>query len=144
MARARAEIVACETCGKNAEPGASGRPRGERLLAELRAALAVVGDIGVDVSSVRCLWACSRSCAVHVRSASRVGYVLADLEPTELSARALLDYAALYEQSEDGAVPFKQWPAPLKGHFLCRIPKAGATPEAAAAEAARLTQEPPP
>ena len=141
MARARAEIVACETCGKNAERDASGRTRGECLLAELRAALEVAGDIGVDVSGVRCLWACTRSCAVHVRSTSRVGYVIADLEPTELSARALLDYAALYEQSDDGAVPYKQWPAPLKGHFLCRIPKASAAPEAPAGEAPRLTED---
>lgn len=144
MARVRAEIVACETCGKNAERDASGRTRGECLLAELRAAVASTGDIGVDVSSVRCLWACSRTCAVHVRSASRVGYVLADLEPTELSARALLDYAALYAESEDGAVPYRQWPAPLKGHFLCRIPQPSAAPEPAPGDTATLTQDPSP
>ena len=44
------------------------------------------------------------------------------LEPTELSATALLDYAVLYAASEDGAVPYKQWPPALKGHFLCRFP----------------------
>jgi len=125
MGLARAQIVACETCGSS-QRDSGGRTRGECLIAELRAALASTADARVDVSSVRCLWACSKSCAVAVRSATRVGYVIAGLEPTEVSARALLDYAALYANSEDGAVPYKQWPQALKGHFLCRFPKAAA------------------
>jgi predicted metal-binding protein len=115
----RAELIACETCGGN-DRDAEGRPRGERLLALLRDAAA--DSARIHVSSVRCLWACKRSCAVHVRSAERVGYVLGELEPTPETARALLDYAALYEQSPDGAVPFRQWPVLLKGHFICRTP----------------------
>jgi hypothetical protein len=39
-----------------------------------------------------------------------------------LSAHALLEFAALYAGSESGAVPYKQWPPALKGHFLCRFP----------------------
>ena len=93
------------------------------MLAALRAALAVAGDVPVDVASVRCLWACKRSCAVALRSRGRVGYLLADLEATDVSARALIDYATLYAASEEGAVPYKTWPAALKGHFLCRFPK---------------------
>jgi predicted metal-binding protein len=124
----RAELVACETCGGKAQLDAAGRTRGEQLIAqlraELRAAQARGAELPVDVSSVRCLWACTRSCAVAVRSPTRVGYVIASLEPTEVSAAALLDYAALYAASEDGAVPYKQWPPALKGHFLCRFPKA--------------------
>ena|GEM_PF-859383 len=126
-ARARAEIVACETCGKP-ELDAAGRTRGEGLIALLRTRLSLSGDVGVDVSSVRCLWACAKSCAVFVRSRERVGYVIAGLEPTEVSAQALIDYASLYAQSTEGAVPYKQWPAALKGHFHCRIPVA-APPE---------------
>jgi predicted metal-binding protein len=61
---------------------------------------------------------------VALRSPGRVGYVIAGLEPTALSARALLDFAALYAGSESGAVPYKQWPPELKGHFLCRFPAA--------------------
>ena len=118
----RAEIVACETCGGKAQLDQAGRTRGERLIGELRAAHARAAELPVDVSSVRCLWACTRSCAVAVRSPTRVGYVIANLEPTELSATALLDYAVLYAASEDGAVPYKQWPPALKGHFLCRFP----------------------
>jgi predicted metal-binding protein len=141
----RAELVACETCG-NAQRDALGRAPGELLIEHLRAGLAALGDIPVDVSSVRCLWACKQSCAVHVRCVGRVGYVIANLEATEVSARALLDYATLYANSSEGAVPYKQWPAPLKGHFLCRIPlthpPGQPNPEALAPDT-RLLQEQP-
>jgi predicted metal-binding protein len=142
---ARAELVACETCG-NAQRDALGRAPGEVLIEHLHARRAELGDIPVDVSSVRCLWACKQSCAVHVRGAGRVGYVIANLEATEVSARALLDYATLYANSSDGAVPYKQWPAALKGHFLCRIPlthpPGPAKPEALAPETPLLQEQP--
>lgn len=115
-----AEIVACFTCGSSDRDG-EGRTRGERLIAALSAQAA---RPDVAVSSVRCLWSCSQSCAVHVRAAGKVSYVLARLEPTEETASALLDWSAMYAQSPDGAVPFKTWPQALKGHFLCRIPAA--------------------
>ena len=123
MASGQAEIVACVTCGR-AAPAADGRPRGEHLLERLREEAARRAGGAVQVSDVRCLWACQKSCAVMLRSEGRVGYVLVELEPSEDCARALLDYAQLYLQSNDGAVPYRSWPAPLKGHFHCRIPRA--------------------
>jgi predicted metal-binding protein len=120
-ARARVEIVACVTCGGTArEP--DGRTRGEHLLERLERERAARDDIGVDVQPVRCLWACKRSCAVLLRSQGKPGYVIVELEPSDVSARALLDYALLYSAAPEGAVPYKAWPSPLKGHFLCRIP----------------------
>jgi predicted metal-binding protein len=120
MTGGRVELVACETCGGAT---ADEPPRGARLLARLREELTRGGDVGVDVSPVRCLWACKKSCAVLLRSSERVGYVLVELEPSAEAARALLDYAQLYLQSADGAVPYKLWPTALKGHFHCRIPR---------------------
>lgn len=118
------ELIACVSCGSN-ERESHGSTRGERLLAQLRASAAELPpDFELTLSSVRCLWSCARSCAVHVRSRGRHGYVLCELEPTEGHARALLDYAALYAQTPDGAVPFKTWPQALRGHFLCRLPTA--------------------
>ena len=117
---ARVELIACATCG-GADRDEHGQTRGERLRSLLDAC-AGDADSGVTLSSVRCLWACKRSCAVHLRSPGRAGYVLVELTPTAETARALLDYAALYAESVDGGVPFKQWPQPLKGHFMCRIP----------------------
>lgn len=114
------ELIACATCG-GADRDEHGRTRGERLLRQLESS-ATPADVGVTLSSVRCLWACKRSCAVHLRAPGRAGYVLVELLPTAEAARALLDYAAMYGDSVDGGVPFKQWPQPLRGHFLCRIP----------------------
>lgn len=117
----RAEIVACATCGGAArEP--DGRTRGEHLIERLERERATRADATVAVASVRCLWACKRSCAVLLRAAGRPGYVIVELEPSEVAARALFDYAGLYLRSPDGAVPYKTWPEALKGHFLCRIP----------------------
>ncbi len=110
---------------------ADGRSRGEHLIERLEQELArrhrdgapgTDAGAGISVTSVRCLWACKRSCAVMLRSSGRAGYVLVELEPTEESAGALLDYASLYLQTADGAVPFKTWPNALRGHFHCRIP----------------------
>lgn len=136
MTRARAEIVACSTCG-GAEREADGRSRGEHLLTRLEDELAARGEGAVSVSSVRCLWACKRSCAVMLRSTERVGYVIVDLPPNEASARALVDYARLYLATADGAVPYKTWPDALKGHFHCRIPRSSEAHPSVGAEPQR-------
>jgi predicted metal-binding protein len=120
LSEVKVELIACATCG-SADRETHGSSRGERLFAELTRAQAAANS-GVALSSVRCLWACTRSCAVHVRAPGRPSYVLCGFEPNEESARGLLDWAKLYAASPDGAVPFKQWPPAVKGHFLCRIP----------------------
>lgn len=122
MSAVKVELIACATCG-SAERETHGSTRGERLLAELTRAHDP-GASPIALSSVRCLWACTRSCAVHVRAPGRPSYVLCGFEPDEASAKGLLEWAALYAASRDGAVPFKQWPAAVKGHFLCRVPAA--------------------
>ncbi len=116
------ELVACVTCG-SAERETHGSTRGERLLGELTRAHDTANS-AVALSSVRCLWACSRSCAVHVRAPGRPSYVMCGFEPNQASAQGLLDWAEMYAASSDGAVPFKQWPAAVRGHFLCRVPAA--------------------
>jgi predicted metal-binding protein len=121
MAAGRAQIVACETCG-HARLDDAGRVPGQVLIEALKSEHAARAGGPVDLAIVRCLWACTQSCAVHLRAPGKLGYVIARLEPTDVTARALLDYAALYAASDEGRVPFKQCPEPLKGHFLCRIP----------------------
>jgi predicted metal-binding protein len=117
----RATLIACETC-RPADRDAEGRAAGERFIEALREAHAEGHGADVELSTVRCLWACQRSCAVHLRAPGRPGYVLVGFEPTRDAAEALLGYATLYAQSETGAVPYKTWPAGVKGHFLCRLP----------------------
>lgn len=118
------ELLACESCG-GAERDEQGLTRGQRLIAQLRSQ-----HSELRIERTRCLWNCQRSCSVHVRGPGRVGYVLGDLDPSPETAQALLDWAALYAASPDGAVPFKTWPARMRGHFVCRIPcPEPATPE---------------
>jgi predicted metal-binding protein len=117
----RATLIACETC-RPADRDEHGRAAGERLIAELHAAREAGVGREVALSTVRCLWACTRSCAVHLRAPGRPGYVLVGFDPTRDAAQALLEYATLYAESEAGAVPYKTRPAGVKGHFLCRLP----------------------
>ena len=84
---------------------------------------------GVAVQEMPCLFACSDFCTIHLRAPGKVGYVLGRFEPGEAAARAILDYAARYAETEFGQVPFKEWPQGVKGHFITRTPPAGALVE---------------
>jgi predicted metal-binding protein len=120
-AREIVELIACVTCG-SAERETHGSTRGERFFAELQAARESLGESPIAVSSTRCLWACTRPCAVHARAPGRAGYMLCDFEPTPDAARGVLEWAEMYAASSDGAVPFKERPQAVRGHFLCRVP----------------------
>jgi predicted metal-binding protein len=122
-----AELVVCEGCGSK-DRDARGLTRGQRLIEQLRAAIAQT-DAQLTLSTVPCLWVCDEGCSLHLRSPKRVGYVLRDLSANATTAHALVDYATLYAQTEHGAVPYKTWPEALKGHFLCRIPKSAEPPK---------------
>jgi len=125
------EIIVCETCG-GGDRDPLGRTPGEQLHALLHEHLETRGEqqdrAPIRLQTVRCLWACKRSCNVHVRAAYKFGYVLGDFEPTRETAEALLEYAELYARSKDGSVPFRTWPDGVRGHFQCRIPSIEITP----------------
>ncbi len=121
-------VVACNTCrlSADARDDAQGVRGGARLVEALRAVQARDDAYsGVAVQEMPCLFACQDFCTVHLRGAGKVGYVLGRFEPGEDAARAILDYARLYAESEMGQVPFKQWPAGVKGHFITRTPPQG-------------------
>lgn len=123
-----AAVVACNTCRHAADSREDdqGVRGGARLVAALRA---VKGSdpayADVEVQEMPCLFACDAFCTVHLRAPDKVGYVLGRFEPGEEAARAILDYAALYAGSEMGQVPYRQWPAGVKGHFITRTPPPG-------------------
>jgi predicted metal-binding protein len=121
-------VVACNTCrlSADARDDAEGRRGGARLVAALRAVQASdPAYAAVAVQEMPCLFACADFCTVHLRAPDKVGYVMGRFAPDEDAARAILDYAVLYAGSEMGQVPFKQWPAGVKGHFLTRTPPSG-------------------
>jgi predicted metal-binding protein len=121
-------VVVCSTCrlSTDAREDESGRCGGALLAKALRAVQAGVPALAaVAVQDMPCLFACQRHCAVHIRAPGRIGYVLGDFAPDEGAARAILEYAVLHAQSEEGVVPYGQWPHGVKGHFITRTPPEG-------------------
>ncbi|MBB4087019.1 MULTISPECIES: DUF1636 domain-containing protein [Sphingomonas] len=121
-------LVVCDTCRFSAD--AREDEHGQRGGARLAEALRVVQALdpryaAVTVETMPCLFACTEHCTVHLRAAAKVGYVLGRFAPDADAARALLDYATAYADSEHGRVPFKQWPEGVKGHFIVRTPPEG-------------------
>ena len=92
---------------------------GEGLLAEIERAAA---DTAINVRHVSCLMGCERACNVAISANGKLTYVLGRFEPTAEAAEGIVEYAQGHSESETGAVPFRQWPKAVKGHFVARIP----------------------
>lgn len=121
-------IVACSTCRFSADAREDEQSvrGGARLAEALRTMQA--SDLryaAVAVQDMPCLFACTDHCTVHLRAPGKVSYVLGRFTPDSDAARAILDYAVQYADSEHGRVPFKQWPDGVKGHFITRSPPEG-------------------
>jgi predicted metal-binding protein len=111
---------------KETRVDALGRPGGEVFLHALHDALDhhACRD-RIELQAMPCLFACSSHCTVLLRSGNRLGYILGRFAPSANAAAALLDYAAKYLDSDDGVVPYGDWPEGVKGHFLVRVPPDG-------------------
>jgi predicted metal-binding protein len=121
-------VVVCNTCRftKDEREDAAGRRGGMLLfdaLTDARAADPAFADVAVQ--AMPCLFACTEFCTVHLRAPGKVGYVLGRFAPDAQAARAILEYAARFAASETGQVPFREWPAGVKGHFITRTPPEG-------------------
>lgn len=121
-------VVCCTTCRhSDTAVAADGIRGGARLAAELDAVKAADPDryVAVAVQEMRCLFACADHCTVHLRAPGRIGYVLGRFTPDTEAARAILDYAVLHAQSDEGEVDYRLWPEGVKGHFITRTPPEG-------------------
>jgi predicted metal-binding protein len=117
-------VVVCNTCRVSAEDreDADGVRGGALLAAALRE---IAEGTGVAIQEMPCLFNCAQHCSIHLRAPGKIGYVLGRFEPTAEAARAILDYAVAYAASDEGVVPYRQWPEGVKGHFIVRAPPAG-------------------
>ena len=117
-------LVICTTCkfSETAKFAPDGRTGGEILLAEVRAVLARAGRSDVPVEPQVCLWNCTRPCSVVLQDEARFSYVTGSNTPDASQAEALIQWFDLHGQTQDGSVPFKQWPQLMRGHFIARIP----------------------
>lgn len=112
-------LTLCETCGYDAAEPEAERP-GERFVREVQRQLGA--SDALSVQRTRCLMVCQRHCAGVLRAPGKITYVLGGFSPEPEAAAALLDYAREYQRSETGQVPFRSWPAGIKGKFIARIP----------------------
>ncbi|MDR6790428.1 putative metal-binding protein [Sphingomonas sp. BE138] len=122
-------VVACSSCRHSAaaREDAEGRRGGALLAAALRAVQArdpALEDISVQ--EMPCLFACDRHCTIHLRAPGKVGYVLGGFVPDEEAATGIMTFMRHYVDSATGQVPYGLWPAAVKGHFIVRVPPAGA------------------
>jgi len=117
-------LVICTTCKFSPESklGADGRTGGEILVAAVQAVLAKSGREDVQVATQACLWNCTRPCSVVLQDDERFSYVTGGNTPDEEQAEALLQWFDRHGATEDGVVPFRQWPQKMRGHFIARIP----------------------
>ncbi len=111
-------ITICDTCKHDDwEERAPGQTDGERL-AELVEAAAEGRP--VTVRRFSCLMGCARACNITVQAQGKVNYSLGQFDPDTEHAQAIVDYACLHGESETGVVPYREWPQPIKGHFVSR------------------------
>lgn len=120
-------LTICTTCRNEAtREHKEGAPTGEAFLEEVRNA---VGDAPLKVRGVACLMGCAHGCNSALSAEDKLTYVLGRFDGTAEDAEALVEYATKFSESETGAVPFRQWPQGVKGHFVARIPPLDPTGE---------------
>lgn len=85
----------------------------------------------LDIQPAGCLWTCDRPCSASLIAAGKYTYHFADLSLE--SAEALLEFSALYINSEDGYVLPANFPELIRLKLLVRIPPTP-TPEATASK----------
>ena len=117
-------LLLCETCGSDAAAPSAVR-KGELFAAEVEGLLQeqlAAGAPPLTIKRTRCPMACQRHCTALLQAPGKIAYVLGDFLPEREAAEALLDYSRKYQQSDSGQVPFRSWPAGIKGKFVARIP----------------------
>jgi predicted metal-binding protein len=113
-------ILICATC--RAAGGDPDAPRpGAVLAAGLAEALAASGADGVCVETVECLSVCKRPCTVALTGPGRWTYVYGDLDPKD-GVETLLAFARQYGATQDGVVPWRERPEPIRKGVVARLP----------------------
>jgi predicted metal-binding protein len=113
---AAATVIVCITCRRPADPEDFPRPG----LAFAAAVAEAATDTGVRVKRVRCLANCKRGLSAAVRREAGWTYIFGDLDAT--SAPALIAGARLFARADDGVMPWRGRPQPLKTGLIARVP----------------------
>ncbi len=111
-------ITICDTCKREGwETGDMVQTDGEQLanLIEARAQ-----NSTVKTRRTSCLMGCTHGCNVTIQGAGKLAYTVGNFTPDATAADAIVTYAELHSESENGQVPYRQWPQDIKGHFITR------------------------
>ncbi len=112
-------ITICDTCKREGwDGGDMALTDGERLAALVEHR---VSSSGVKTRRVSCLMGCSHGCNLSIQAHGKISYTVGKFSPDDDAADAIVRFAELHAQSETGQVPFRQWPAGIKGHFITRM-----------------------
>jgi predicted metal-binding protein len=112
-------ITICDTCKRTGwEETGMQKTDGEALaeMVEIEAA----GTDDVKTRRVSCTMGCDRACNITVQASGKINYSLGTFEATSDDAVAIVEYAAKHAASENGQVPYREWPQGVKGHFVSR------------------------
>jgi predicted metal-binding protein len=112
-----ATVIVCITCRRPTDPEGFSRPG----LAFAAAVAEAAKDTGVRVKRVRCLANCKRGLSAAIRREAGWTYIFGDLDPAN-AAPALIAGARLFARADDGVMPWRGRPQPLKTGLIARVP----------------------
>lgn len=113
-----AVLHVCMTC-RAGQPVLEGEVcAGARLFEALSTASA---PEGVTIRPVECLSACDHGCSIALTKPGAWSYVYGRMTSDDIDD--ILRGAALYAQTEDGIVPWRERPAIFRKQSLARLPK---------------------
>jgi len=117
-------ITICDTCKRDDwDESTHNRPHGVDMAELVEAAVgARAGGPAVRTRRVSCLMGCTHGCNVAIQARGKLAYTLGRFAPDRDAADGIVAYAELHAASDSGQVPFRQWPAAIKGHFVTRHP----------------------
>lgn len=113
-------ITICDTCKRDDWSARGVEQTDGQALADLVEAAAE--GSALRLRRTACLMGCDHSCNIAVQAAGKLCYTLGRFDPTEEAARGIVDWALLHAESATGQVPYRTWPAAVKGHFVTRHP----------------------
>lgn len=93
---------------------------GESLATLIEAA--ATGLSHVKTRRVSCLMGCKQGCNIAIQGKGKLNYTLGAFEPSMDAAAGIVTYALAHSESPSGQVPYRDWPAAIKGHFVTRHP----------------------
>ncbi len=112
-----ATIHVCITCRRPDDPEVFPRPGADLA----RATAAAAEGANIRVRRVRCLANCKRGLSAAIRCDGAWSYAFGDLEAAS-GAAALVQGARLLAAANDGIMPWRGRPEPLKRGMIARLP----------------------